>query len=489
MDDNTAVMNDITERMQAEELFGILTNNSPVGIFIIQDSKFQFVNSRFKKYTDCAENELIGANPSEFVFPEDRKTVRENANKILKGKRLTPYEYRLLRKDGKTRWVMETVAPIQYQKKPAILGNCVDITWRKRTEKMLRSSEERFSKAFNGSPYPMAISTIEDGRFIDVNNSFLRATGYSRQEVIGNSATDLHLYMDPLDRANMLQAVMEQGSVRNMEIELCNKAGEISLCLLSVEMIELGGRQCLLVIGNDVTESRKMEKEMARLERLNLVGEMAAGIGHEIRNPMTTVRGFLQMIDRKKELAIYKDYFNLMISELDRANSIITEFLSMAKNKPVDLKLHNLNYIVQTLFPLIQADALNADKYIETDLAETPDLLMDEKEIRQLILNLVRNGLEAMPAGGKLTLCTSTDGDTAVLSVRDQGSGIEPQVLEKIGTPFFTTKDNGTGLGLAVCYSIAARHNAVIDIETDPRGTTVFVRFGTVNNNMEKLAI
>jgi len=254
-------------------------------------------------------------------------------------------------------------------------------------------------------------------------------------------------------------------------------------------MIELGGRQCLLVIGNDVTESRKMEKEMARLERLNLVGEMAAGIGHEIRNPMTTVRGFLQMIDRKKELAIYKDYFNLMISELDRANSIITEFLSMAKNKPVDLKLHNLNYIVQTLFPLIQADALNADKYIETDLAETPDLLMDEKEIRQLILNLVRNGLEAMPAGGKLTLCTSTDGDTAVLSVRDQGSGIEPQVLEKIGTPFFTTKDNGTGLGLAVCYSIAARHNAVIDIETDPRGTTVFVRFGTVNNNMEKLAI
>jgi signal transduction histidine kinase len=102
--------------------------------------------------------------------------------------------------------------------------------------------------------------------------------------------------------------------------------------------------------------------------------------------------------------------------------------------------------------------------------------------MRQMILNLVRNGLEAMPPGGNLVVKTFTDGDEVIMAVQDQGKGIEPGVLEKIGTPFFTTKENGTGLGLAVCYSIAARHNARIEIETDPEGTTFFVRFIGTNN-------
>jgi signal transduction histidine kinase len=105
------------------------------------------------------------------------------------------------------------------------------------------------------------------------------------------------------------------------------------------------------------------------------------------------------------------------------------------------------------------------------------DLILDEKEIRQLILNLVRNGLEAISPGGVIRIRTFSEEDEVVLSVQDNGKGINPDVLEKLGTPFFTTKDTGTGLGLAVCYSIAARHNARIDIETGPEGTTFFVKF------------
>lgn len=173
-----------------------------------------------------------------------------------------------------------------------------------------------------------------------------------------------------------------------------------------------------------------------------------------------------------------------MIEELDRANSIITEYLSVAKSKSADLKLHNFNQIVETLLPLIQADAINSNKYIQLELSEIADLLLDEKDIRQLIINLVRNGLEAMSPGGHLTIRTFTDDDEVVLSVQDQGLGISNANIEKIGTPFFTTKDNGTGLGLALCYSIAARHNAIINIQTGPNGTTFLVRFkinGSVN--------
>ncbi|MFA4884734.1 MAG: ATP-binding protein, partial [Desulfotomaculaceae bacterium] len=240
---------------------------------------------------------------------------------------------------------------------------------------------------------------------------------------------------------------------------------------------DIDGSLLTLVFGIDITEQKRMGKEIARLDRLNLVGEMAAGIGHEIRNPMTTVRGFLQMLGEKDDCTKYKDYFSLMIEELDRANSIITEYLSLAKNKPVELKRQNLNRIVTVILPLITADAMVTDKHIEIELADIPKMLLDEKEIRQLILNLVLNGLEAMSTGGRLIIKTSAEDDEVVLEVRDHGKGIKPDVLEKIGTPFYTTKENGTGLGLAVCYSIAARHNAAIKVETGPDGTTFIVRF------------
>jgi signal transduction histidine kinase len=235
----------------------------------------------------------------------------------------------------------------------------------------------------------------------------------------------------------------------------------------------------VIIYVRDITAKLGVEQEMARLERLNLIGEMAAGIGHEVRNPMTTVRGFLQLLASKQDCASYREFYDLMIEELDRANSIISGFLSLAKNRPVDLKPVNLNSVVKTLLPLITADATNLDKNIRTDLQDLPDILLDEKEIRQLILNLVRNGLESMSQGGSLTIKTLSDHTYAQLSVEDQGEGIKPEHLNKIGTPFFTTKENGTGLGLAVCYSIAARHNASIKVDTGPTGTTFSVRFIT----------
>ena len=221
----------------------------------------------------------------------------------------------------------------------------------------------------------------------------------------------------------------------------------------------------------------KMEQEMVRLDKLSLVGAVAAGIGHEVRNPMTTVRGFLQLLSTKEDCSKYNDYFALMIDELDRANSIITEFLSLAKDRVVEFKVESLKEIVETIYPLIQANGLVSDKYIHLDLEEVPEFPLDKKEINQLILNLVLNGSHAMSPGGNLRIRTFMDKGKIVLSVQDDGGGIAQDVLDKIGTPFFTTKENGTGLGLAVCYSIAARHNAKIDIETGATGTTFFVRF------------
>lgn len=224
-------------------------------------------------------------------------------------------------------------------------------------------------------------------------------------------------------------------------------------------------------------QRRQMQREMVRLDRLNLIGEMAAGISHEVRNPLTTVRGFLQMLGKKESCVQYQEYFQLMIEELDRANSIITEFLSIGKNQPTQFAQANLNEILEALLPLIQADAVGLDKHVVAELNDLPPLWVNAKEIRQIILNLSRNGLEAMPRGGCLTIGTRLAGDQVILFVQDQGPGIPAETLEKLGTPFFTTKEQGTGLGLVVCYGIAARHQATIHIDTSTQGTTFSVCF------------
>lgn len=233
----------------------------------------------------------------------------------------------------------------------------------------------------------------------------------------------------------------------------------------------------------------KFRTEIAHLERLNLVGEMAAGIGHEVRNPMTTIRGFLQMLNGKQECSKYWEYYKLMIDELDRANAIITEFLSLAKERLVCRQAKNINDIIKSLVPLIEADAIITNKYIIVNLSEIPSLLVDDKEIRQLILNMARNSLDAMSPGGYLTIRTYMEGDKVILAIKDEGTGITPEVLEKIGTPFFTTKEQGTGLGLAICYGIATRHNAVINVETSEQGTTFIIRFANINVNVDPTPI
>lgn len=362
------------------------------------------------------------------------------------------------------------------------LGDGLAITWRditeyQKTEEALHHSEERFSKLFHASPIIQTLRRLDNFRYIDVNLTFERILGYSLEESQGSSCMELNLWPEAEDRRRFISLIKKHGIVRNMEVKLKAKSGKVIIGLLSADVISLGGEQCILTNSIDITEKKQIENEMARLERFNLVGEMAAGIAHEIRNPMTVVKGFLQYLSSKKDCTQYRDYYDLMIVELDRANSIISEFLSIARSRAVALKQHNLNDIIKSLYPLIQADATFGDKEIKIELGEIINLDLDEKEIRQLILNLVRNGMEAMQPGRCLTINTCMEHHEVILSVQDQGTGIAPEVLEKLGTPFLTTKEKGTGLGLAVCYSIAARHNATIEVKTGPEGSVFYIRF------------
>ncbi len=385
------------------------------------------------------------------------------------------YEFRLRDRWDNIKNVFLTVAVIHENQ--AVVVSFMDITERKKMEQALIQSERRYLSILNACPNELSISTIDEGRFIDVNQQMCKTMGRSHNEIIGYTSLELGIWVNPEDRAELVAMLKENGSVRNREYTLRSKTGREIIALVSAEIYEVEGKQCMILISNDISEKKQMERELARLDQLNLVGEMAASLGHEVRNPMTSVRGFLQLLKEFESFEFYSEYFNIMIEELDSANQIITEFLSMARHKNVDLELRNLNSIVMSVAPLVKADAVAQDKWLELQLNEVVEIMLDEKEIRQLICNLSRNGLESMDAGKKLLIKTYLKENKIILSIKDEGNGIPREVIDKIGVPFFTTKEKGTGLGLPVCYSIAARHKASIQLETSQAGTTFFVSF------------
>ncbi|AZK44847.1 ATP-binding protein [Paenibacillus lentus] len=229
-----------------------------------------------------------------------------------------------------------------------------------------------------------------------------------------------------------------------------------------------------VIIVQDITELETLRMELNHVERLSLVGQMAAGITHEIRNPMAVVRGFLQLM-REKSANDLDHYYRIVMEELDRANSIISDFLALAQNRVVTKELCSLHHIIEELKPLLWAEANLRGQSIEVKLDErVPLLYLNVKEIKQLILNLARNGMEAMGEKGLLTLMTSYDEDGIKLCVIDSGPGLSEVQQQKLFAPFYTTKAKGTGLGLPLCLSIMERHGGNITVRSEEGVGTTF---------------
>lgn len=375
-----------------------------------------------------------------------------------------------------------------YELQVSKLGDGIAVTLRNITDKVHRE-EQTFNRK---CCYKRIVESYSDiiARFdqqlccLYVSEELTREFGQPVADALGQHWTELGWNPENYEVVQQkLEQVFASKLADSFEVELCAQyVGQPYTYWMRV-IPELDGRgevESVLTITHNITDKKRVEAEMARLDRLNLLGEMAAGLGHEVRNPMTTVRGYLQMFKVKDQFSRYSTQLDTMIMELDRANSIISEYLSLAKSKAIMMRIGSLNAVVAALLPLLQADAFRAGHELVLDIADVCDVTLDDKEIRQLLLNLVRNGLEAMETPGRLTVMTYMQGAQVVLAVKDEGKGIPEQIINRLGVPFMTTKENGTGLGLSVCYRIAERHNAVLTFSTSEQGTIFHVTFNAV---------
>ncbi len=485
---------DITQRKRAqealrisEEKFRSIFHQSPIGI-AVYDPKGQLQN------VNMAMTDIFGIDGIDdikhFNLFADRHFNPADED-VLNNLAILSYEeevdfdkirnagaFKTL-KTGKS-FIKYYISPLRYPDGSfeGYLVQIQDITEQKKATEALHDSEANLRRLTDNMIDMIGqVNVVGDYEYI--TPSCYSMLGYESDEMLGRSFYEF-IHPQDLDKAkeHFISAFRSRTFSKFDYRYRCKDESYLFMeTVINVIYDSKGRIYGAVLVTRDISDRKRMEGELSRLDRLKTVGEMAAGLGHEIRNPMTTVRGFLQMLGSNVEFKDYKEVFDLMIEELDDANSIISEFLSLAKDKPLYSEKENLNDILMAIYPLISADAIKSDKQVKMDLKNIPDLMLDSKEIRQLIFNMTRNGLESMAAGDVLTIKTYQDDNTVVLQIQDQGCGIQDEILDNLGTPFYTTKDMGIGLGLPICFNIASRHNASIDVNTSPSGTTFWVKF------------
>jgi len=224
----------------------------------------------------------------------------------------------------------------------------------------------------------------------------------------------------------------------------------------------------------DVTESKLSEQRMIRSEKLSVVGQLAAGVAHEIRNPLTALKGFTQLLH--KSAGGNQRYYEMMLTELERINYIVGEFMVLSRPGQLSqLVPCSLGRMLEDIVPIMESQAILTNVMIQTnEQPNVPDVLCDVNQIKQVLVNLMKNAIEAMPEGGALRIRIQVDEAKDVrIEIADEGVGIPQQVIERLGEPFYTTKESGTGLGLTVCFKIIQAHGGVLSLRSKPGCGTV----------------
>lgn len=317
-----------------------------------------------------------------------------------------------------------------------------------------------------------------NGLIIQVNKAFETMYGWSEEESLGKRLDNIPEEYNA-EYTRKLDVVRLGGSITDHETVRYDKAGnpiDVSITISSIRD-EQGIIVAIAAISRNITARKQTEEVLRRSEKLSVVGQLAAGVAHEVRNPLTTLRGFVQLLQRDGKLAPV--YMDIMLSELDRINFIVSEFLVFAKPQANRYQLVDLKEIISDMVILLDSEANINNIQVNTSFGpDIPMLKCEPNQLKQVFVNLLKNGMEAMPDGGEIRIAlTCTPTNDILIRITDHGCGISELDMSRIGEPFFTRKNDGTGLGLMISQRIIANHHGDIRFESELGvGTCVEIR-------------
>lgn len=385
----------------------------------------------------------------------------------------------------------------------AILMTARDITEFKRNEDKLRHSEERFAKAFRSSPMAITISTRAEGRYIEVNDAFLRMINRQREEIVGHTALELHVWDLPEDRGALVSELDRSARVSLFETRFRSKSQGVRTVRISAETIQLGEASCILSIITDVTSAKIMEEQFRQAQKMEAVGRLAGGIAHDFNNMLSVIIGYCDLSQDHAELDIVRRHTQQIKKAAQRASKLTNQLLTFSRQQVVRPCILNLNTVVNDILQMLLR-VIAADIKLVFEPAKTlGNVKADLGQVEQILMNLVVNARDAMPGGGTIVIETANveldeayaklhpklqPGLFVALSVSDTGSGMDQNTISKIFEPFFTTKapGAGTGLGLSMVYGAMEQAGGHILVYSEPgKGTTFKLHFPRINGDVE----
>ncbi|MDD5558217.1 ATP-binding protein [Candidatus Methylomirabilis sp.] len=335
--------------------------------------------------------------------------------------------------------------------------------------------------------YEDLLGSLQDGIIIVEPDGHIRSINQAAEELTGLSAQTLHgrpfEQILPNDRSlpELVRKTMESGRPHaDFDARLTRQDGSQVVISAVASLISdgMGQARGTVLALRDQTGIRELEERLQRSDRLAALGTVAAGVAHEIRNPLAGLRGAAQLLEGDRDFPpALREYTSVIVKEVDRLGAIVEQLLSFATPRGPVLRSCNLHEILDSLLFLERAPLGAADITVQRQYdPQLPEILADPSEIRQLFLNLIRNGIEAMPDGGELIVRTRYERSAkrcggrsvAVAEIVDQGSGFDPEIERHLFTPFFTTKERGTGLGLAICLRIVEDHGGAMEATSSP---------------------
>jgi PAS domain S-box-containing protein len=360
------------------------------------------------------------------------------------------------------------------------------------SERRLRKSEQRFATAFHSSPDAMIISRRSDAKILEVNARWEEIFGYRREEALGRTLTELRVFPLSFNRDRMLSMVNEQGGVHNVDVTVLDRQGNALDTLISTELVEIDNESSFVTTVRDVTEQRQMEREareqrqqLMHLTRVASLGELSGAIAHELNQPLTAILSNAQAARRflakdPVDLVEIREIVEDIIESDKRAGEVIRRLRAMLKKGETQLLPVDINDILEDVLDFAHGELVTHGVTVSTRLSSgLPQVNGDRVQLQQLFLNLITNACEAMSTRERsqrmLTLATTYDWDGRIgIAVTDSGWGVPPERLERLFEPFYSTKDDGLGLGLAICRTIVTAHHGRLWAENNIGGGATF---------------
>lgn len=344
----------------------------------------------------------------------------------------------------------------------------------------LREQKDFLHKVMDLNPSYIYVKNHEL-KFVLVNKAMSTLYGKEVSELIGKIDSDFNDQPDQIkkirdEELRILAWEMEKWAEPELAIDSSGNTRWIEVTKIPVR---LEGETYILCIGNDVTQKKRDAEVILKSEKMSVVGELAASIAHEIRNPLTSIKGFVQILQEDEGNRSNREHLRVMSEEIDRINEVVGELLLIAKPQVENVVSVDLQSVLEDVMTLMKSSAVHHNAILK--LEKTDGLFKvngNKNHLKQVFINLIKNAIESMPDGGTVHTKIDRKADGSIcVSIVDQGIGLRKERIEKLGEPFYTTKDKGTGLGLTVCYKIIREeHSGEIKFDSEEgRGTTVQV--------------